>query len=319
MRSRGGRVFNAAYPWFSTVNYSGNFGSSQYNSLQTNLTVRNIHGLTFNANYTLSHALAQDTITDVTHPLQDYGNLAFDARDHFTMTASYAIPGFKSPGQILQGWAINGSLNIMSPLPLDLVDGSGSRGTLDLAGTGGLDRWSLYGPAGPFNSILGGAGTLPCYSLSTGKFNGSPCITVASAASFPAACIAGATAEPSGVNTGLQQLAVFGCYYYNGSAMVPPAQGTYGNMTPNELRGKAFHLVNFSVSKEWKIKERLTTQFRWEVFNLLNQTQYGTIGVNLGQPHTAGLSQSTPDIEHGSPIVGSGGPREMQLALRLTF
>ena len=90
-------------------------------------------------------------------------------------------------------------------------------------------------------------------------------------------------------------------------------------MTPNELRGKAFHLVNFSVTKEWKIKERLTTQFRWEIFNLLNQTQYGTVGADLGSPHTFGLSQTTPDIEHGSPIVGSGGPREMQLALRFTF
>lgn len=322
---QGRRAFNAVYPWFATVNYSGNFGSANYAGLQTNLTVRNIHGVTFSANYTLSHALAQDTITNVLQPLQDYGNLQFDARNHFTLTASYAIPALKAPGQLLKGWAINGSANVMSPLPLDVVDGSGSRGTQDVAGTGGLARWSLYGPATPFNDLLGGAGTMPCYALSTGKFAGSPCITVASAASFPAACIAGASLEPNsptGVTkntTGLAQLSNIGCYAAGGSAIVPPAQGTYGNMTPNELRGKAFHLVNFSVTKDWKIKERLTTQFRWEIFNLLNQTQYGTIGANLGQPRTFGLSQSTPDIEHGSPIVGSGGPREMQLALKFLF
>ncbi len=328
--------YGAAYPWFSTINYTGNFGSSQYNSLQTNLTVRNIHGVTVNANYTFSHALAQDTITDVTHPLQDYGNLAFDARDHFTLTASYAIPGIKAPGQMLQGWALNGSLNIMSPLPLDILDGKGARGTFDTAGTGGASRWSLYGPAAPFDAILGGAGTVPCYSLKNSVTNtivsrlgGAPCQIVlgtsnTDVSNFPAACIAGATAEangPAGVtnNTGLLQLANTGCYAAGGSAIVPPAQGTYGTMTPNELRGKAFHLVNFSVTKDWKIKERLTTQFRLEIFNLLNQTQYGTIGIDLGSPHNLGLSQSTPDIEHGSPIVGSGGPREMQLALRLTF
>jgi hypothetical protein len=104
-------------------------------------------------------------------------------------------------------------------------------------------------------------------------------------------------------DTGLTQLSAIGCYAVGGSAIVPPAQGTYGTMTPNELRGKAFHLVNFSVTKDWKITE----------------TQYGTVGVDLGAPSSFGRSQSTPDVEHGSPVVGSGVPREMQLALRLTF
>jgi hypothetical protein len=337
--SAGNNGYGVAYPWFSTVNYEGNFGSANYAALQTNLTLRNMHGITVNANYTLSHALAQDTITNVLQPLQDYGNLAFDARDHFTMTASYAIPGFKSPGQILQGWAINGSVNVMSPLPLDIVDG-GSAGKFDPAGTGGSARWSLFGPATPFDDLLGGAGTIPCYTLANtiknvltavGKLGGAPCQLVPNGplgltdpANFPAACLSAAAAEPNGPagvknNTGLTQLANIGCYAVGGSAIVPPSQGTFGNMTPNELREKPFHLVNFSVTKDWKIKERLTTQFRWEIFNLLNQTQYGTIGIDLASAHTFGLSQSTPDIEHGSPIVGSGGPREMQLALRFTF
>jgi hypothetical protein len=331
--SAANNTFGVAYPWFSTINYTGNFGSSNYASLQTNLTVRNVHRLTLNANYTFSHALAQDTITNPNSPLQDYGNLAFDARHHFTLTGSYAIPGFKSPGQMLQGWAVNASVNIMSALPLDIVDGRGgiggaNTGTLDVAGTGRLARWTLYGSAGPFDRILGGADPTPlCYGLSTSqlvKRGGSRCIIVASASAFPAACIAGATNEangPAGVvnNTGLTQLNAIGCYAVGGSAIVPPAQGTYGTMTPNELRGKAFHLVNFSVTKDWKITERLTTQFRFEAFNLLNQTQYGTVGVDLGAPSSFGRSQSTPDVEHGSPVVGSGGPREMQLALRLTF
>jgi len=299
--------------------------------------VRNVHRLTLNANYTFSHALAQNTITNVNNPLQDYGNLAFDARHHFTLTGSYAIPGFKSPGQMLQGWALNASVNIMSPLPLDIVDGRGgiggsNAGTLDVAGTGRLARWTLYGPGTAFNQILGGADTIPCYGLNQSKLvtaSGSPCKVVPAGTvnlwdNFPAACIAGASGEangPTGVanNTGLTQLTAIGCYAVGGSAIVPPSQGTYGNMTPNQLRGKAFHLVNFSVTKDWKITERLTTQFRFEAFNLLNQTQYGTVGADLGSPSSFGRSQSTPDVEHGSPVVGSGGPREMQLALRLTF
>ena len=237
---------------------------------------------------------------------------------------------------MLQGWALNASVNVMSPLPLNAVDGKSGvggsgRGTLDVAGTGRLARWTLYGPGTPFNQILGGAQTIPCYGLSGSslvKAAGSPCNTVASASAFPAACIAGATNEANGsmlvggvptVTTGLQQLSAIGCYAVGSSAIVPPAQGTFGTMSLNELRGKAFHLVNFSVTKDWKITERLTTQFRVEAFNVLNQTQYGTVGDDLGSPRSFGLSQSTPDVEHGSPVVGSGGPREMQLALRLTF
>ena len=95
---QGRRVYNSVYPWFATVNYAGNFGSANYASLQTNLTLRNTHGITVNANYTFSHSLAQDTITDVRNPLSDYGNLQFDARNHLTLTASYAIPGIQVTG-----------------------------------------------------------------------------------------------------------------------------------------------------------------------------------------------------------------------------
>ena len=315
--------YGVAYPWFSTVNYTGNFGSSNYAGLQTTLTVRNIHGVTLNGAYTLAHALGQASITDVRNPLLDYGNITLDARHHFTITGSYAIPGIKTPGQLLQGWAINGSLNILSGLPLALDDTKD-----DIAGTGSTAhvRWSLYGPDTPFNQILGGAAPVPCYGLAASTFGKSGACTIV--ASMPAPCVAAANLEAPGsvlvggvptVTTGAQQLSTIGCYMVNGSVIVPPAQGTYGTMTPNQLRNQGYRLVNFSVTKDWKIKERFTTQFRWEIFNLLNQTQYGSIGVNLGSPATLGLSQSTPDIEHGSPVVGSGGPREMQLALKFLF
>ena len=90
-------------------------------------------------------------------------------------------------------------------------------------------------------------------------------------------------------------------------------------MYPNELRGKGFGLLNLSVTKNFTIKERLKAQFRWEIFNVLNRTQYAAPGVNLGTPSALGLAVSTPDVNHGNAVVGSGGPREMQLALRFDF
>lgn len=101
--------------------------------------------------------------------------------------------------------------------------------------------------------------------------------------------------------------------------MVAPALGTYGNMLRNQLRGKGFSTWNASVTKDWKIKERLNMQFRAEGFNILNRTMYAGVGLNLGAPNTFGEATSTPDVAKANPIVGSGGPREVQLGLKFTF
>jgi hypothetical protein len=78
-------------------------------------------------------------------------------------------------------------------------------------------------------------------------------------------------------------------------------------------------LLDLSVTKDWKIRERLTAQLRFEVFNVLNRTQYAGSGTNLGAPSSFGKATETPDVAETNAVVGSGGPRESQLALRLTF
>jgi len=254
-------------------------------------------------------------------PRCEYGNLNFDVTHHFSLTGTYVLPGRKSPGQLLQGWSVNSAVNILSGLPLNALDSSD-----DTSGTGEkIDRWTLYGSAAPFNAILGNPTTIPCYTLTTGKFAKSAnCIQVASGG-FPVACIAAAAAEapgPAGVanNTGPAQLNAIGCYAVGGSAIVPPAQGTFGTMGRNELRAKGFRDWNASVTKDWRLfNERLTAQFRAEAFNLLNQTQYAGIGANLGSPAAFGESTVTPDVAKSNPVVGSGGPREIQLGLKLLF
>jgi hypothetical protein len=151
---------------------------------------------------------------------------------------------------------------------------------------------------------------------------------------MPAACVAAATAEPNapaseGVSlafsngaTGLAQLFTLGCYFVNGSAIVPPAQGTFGNMAPGSLRPGAsggFKNWDLAVHKDWKVKERFTTQFRAEFFNVINRTSYFLPSTALGSPGQFGEAFSTPDIGKGVPVTGLGGPREMQLALKLIW
>jgi hypothetical protein len=100
-------------------------------------------------------------------------------------------------------------------------------------------------------------------------------------------------------------------------------------MGRNILRGNGLHVLDMSVAKNWKFTERLGAQFRFEVFNLLNMTQYanpqfnGAGGNNPNSPGTSpgnfGSSPSTPDVSANNPVIGNGSSRAIQLALKLMF
>jgi hypothetical protein len=339
--AQGGQGLNPSqcFPWFSQILSIQDAGGANYAAFQAYLNQRPARGVTYTVGYTLSHALGLQggpgtgtgTVLNIACLKCEYGNLNTDALHHFSLTATYDIPGRKAPGQLLEGWAVNSSVNFLSGLPLNALDS-----TDDPSGTGeNIDRWDLYGNAKPFDQILGGAGQIPCFGIAGSTFakqancttvalpTGQVAGTAAGDANFPAPCLAAANAEQTGPGSsgqnGLQQLAAIGCYMVNGSAMVAPTQGTFGNMTRNELRGKGFRGWNASITKEWKFKERLNAQFRAEAFNLLNRTQYASAGANLGAPNTFGESTNTPDVSKSNPVVGSGGPREIQFGLKLTF
>ncbi len=157
------KPYNAEFPWFSTITDFTTFGSTNFAGLEASLTERASHGFTFTASYTLSHALGisqngfgGQAVENSLDPRADYGTMAQDARHHFTLTATYAVPTIKAPAQLGQGWALNASANLTSALPFLAYDTS-----FDTSGTGEKeDRWTLYGPASAFNKIAGpGAGT----------------------------------------------------------------------------------------------------------------------------------------------------------------
>jgi hypothetical protein len=123
----------------------------------------------------------------------------------------------------------------------------------------------------------------------------------------------------------LEALASFGCYMAGNSVIVPPAQGTYGSMARNSLFGSGFHQWDLSVTKNWRIKERLTAQFRAEIFNALNSTNFAGPGnvagtnSNPSSPSAFGVSPGTPDVANSAPVFGTGGPRKIQLGAKFIF
>jgi hypothetical protein len=78
--------------------------------------------------------------------------------------------------------------------------------------------------------------------------------------------------------------------------------------------------MDTAVRRDFPIHERLKLQFRAEAFNLFNHPNFGTINSNFG---TSTFGQATGTLASSlgalSPLYQVGGPRSMQLALKLIF
>jgi hypothetical protein len=79
----------------------------------------------------------------------------------------------------------------------------------------------------------------------------------------------------------------------------------YGNSGVGILRGPGLVNLDFNLSKEFRMGERVSTQFRAEFFNALNHANLGVPGVTLG----AGFGQ----------IVSAADARIIQFALKARF
>ena len=86
------------------------------------------------------------------------------------------------------------------------------------------------------------------------------------------------------------------------------------------LRGPGLVQLDASVIKNTKLSERVTMQFRWEVYNVLNRANFAAFVVNnnINSGSFATIS-NTPDVSIGNPVVAQGGPRSMNFALKFIF
>jgi hypothetical protein len=326
------RPFFSKFPYIGEIDRLANLDKSNYNGLQVTLTQRPSHGLSFLAGYTYSHAFdaGSNNFNDIqlppdsSHPTATvYGNSIFDIRHRLTLSTTYAIPGKKGLGQLLQGWELNSVVTLQSASPWGVQDF-----TNDFSGTNQVNELDSYGQ--PWNFVgdpndfkAGRAVPTPCWSGSGGSAIPTPC----SLGTEPAACLSAATAFGSGAVNTLNNV---GCYVStNGkSVLLPPALGTIGNARRNNFRDLGFKNWDVSVSKETKFKERLTAQFRAEFFNVLNHANFsdpnGPANAGFNDPSTGnsggfGCACNTPDQAAPNPVLGTGGARSIQLGLKLIW
>ncbi|MBC7798663.1 MAG: TonB-dependent receptor, partial [Pyrinomonadaceae bacterium] len=114
---------------------------------------------------------------------------------------------------------------------------------------------------------------------------------------------------------------------FNPAAFSIPAAGTFGNLGRNALRGPGFSQVDFSIFKNTRITEKTSLQLRVEIFNLLNRTNFAdpsgglridAFSGSLNRTANFGQSITTVGNQLGG-LLGSGGPRQIQLSARFIF
>lgn len=95
--------------------------------------------------------------------------------------------------------------------------------------------------------------------------------------------------------------------WFNTAAFERQPVGTYGDVIRNSMRGPNMVTFDASASKTFRPGQRAAVQFIVQVFNVLNHTNLGPPNGTLGSAAFGTISRTV------------GTPRQMQLALKVTF
>lgn len=295
--------FPSPNPNFGQANLVTNGGHSNYDALQMQFQRRLASGLQVLTSYTWAHSLdngsqGQASLSGVNSNV-NYGNSDFDIRHTVSMALTYNIPAPKINAfvnQILRGWSLNNIFQAHTASPVDVA--------YDFA------QLSL-GQAGQFSAptrpdVVPGQ---PFYLYGL-QYPGGKAINPAAFTPPPVA--------PTGCVPGVS---------------IPCNPTRAGTLLRNSLRGFGLYQWDFAVHREFNLGELLKLEFRAEMFNVLNHPNFGPPGSDLGSPAPNGnpqfgvatqmLGQSLGGGNFGTggldPLYQVGGPRSIQLALKLHF
>jgi hypothetical protein len=113
-----------------------------------------------------------------------------------------------------------------------------------------------------------------------------------------------------------------------------PCDGTVGNSPRNLFIGPGLAQWDMSLIKNTKITEKVSVEFRWEVFNILNRANFHYFPDNNvlsgcenplagggcdPKAHAFATFVKTSDVASGNPVIAQGGPRNMNFSLKFIF
>jgi len=267
-----------------TVTFTGNLATSDYDALQLQYQRRLSRGIQALASYTWSHSI-DDQSLDVFSSAQSLsrGNSSFDIRHRAAAAITFDIPGPKSNAvmrALFNGWGLDTIINVQSAAPVDLI----GRSSVTIDG-----KTQSVRP----NVVSG----IPFYLYGS---------------QYPGGKIINNTPNQGGT----------GCK----GPFCPPPVGQQGNLGRNVVRAYPVSQVDVTLRRQFKLGERVKLQWRGDVFNILNHPNFGNPSGSIassafGVPTVMyGTSLGTGGQNGGlNPLYQIGGPRSLQLSLKLIF
>ncbi len=264
---------------FGYLEYQNSIGYGNYNGLEAAFFRRFTNGFSLRAAYTYSHSL-----DNAPQELENNSGAPPDGRNY---AAWYGRSDFDIPHRV--------SLNYVYELP--------------------FGRGKQFLQTGALGYVFGGFRTSGVYTYYNGRpftINGGSLNTALDVYGAATATVL-QTANPTIVGSA-------DCWFYASKntkcaakasglsdvfALAP--QFTIGNSGRNTLRGPGTNVFDAALLREFPLHETANLEFRWEVFNVTNTTEFGQPNNNLSSGSVGQITSL------------SGDPRVMQLALRLSF
>jgi hypothetical protein len=106
----------------------------------------------------------------------------------------------------------------------------------------------------------------------------------------------------------------------NPNAFAIPSTVRQGTEGRNDIAGLGLTQVDISLGRKFPIRERLNLQFRADAFNVLNHPNFlNPLGFLPGTTFLQSQFMLNQQLGGLSPLFQEGGPRSLQLSLKLTF
>ncbi len=283
-----------------SLDWSGSFTYANYHAGFVTLRSRAYRGLTFDANYTYSHALDNFGITqECTGAIPDafdhhrsYGPSLFDRRHTFNLLVNYELPFGKGKSmangaladKVLGGWSVSGVYVAASGLPDMVYDSAACFSEFGSTPSNGNSNGMIPIGPGTFNQTRVNNPTLSTSGYGSGSTGGVPNMF-----QNPDAVVAG--------------------FRYP----------TFDDKTLGfgRVRGPMRWNVDLALSKMTRITERFSTRFDVQFVNAFNHVMFGSGGDSYfsNQP---GMDISGPGA-FGVPSNQYNSPRYIQMGLRFDF
>jgi hypothetical protein len=278
------------YLGYTAINTMADIFNSNYNSLQVKFTKKFSGKSMIDANYTWSRGLTNSQADssagaqNVYNLAAEYGPSTYQRNDILTIDGVWELPWYREQegitGKIVGGWEMSGVYVVNSGLPLTASMSAGST-----VNYGGLT--SIYN-----NQTNGGLAT---------DAAGLGIIGPSSAGLRPNVVL-----NP---NDGYGQVQLRKrLHWFNQTAFIAPSPSSFqvGNEQRNIMTGPGYNRLDVGLFRNFKLYRSVTFQLRGEGFNVMNHTNWGSVGTT-STSSTFGTVTATRD------------PRILQVAGKINF